>query len=78
MLTFLYCLGGTDKLASNGVHRVQVENMNADYIGDLANLEGRYTDHQLDHKFHHFDICKAAGSCAHTVHRDIVLGTEIN
>ena len=77
MLTFPYCLGGNDKLESNGVHRVQVENMNVDYTVDLANLGGRYSVHQSGYKFLHFDICRPPGSCVRTYHTDIVLGTEI-
>ena len=34
--TFQYCLGGTDRSRSNGVHRVQDENMSVDYKADLA------------------------------------------
>ena len=75
--TFLYYLGGTGKLASNEVHRVQGENMSVDYTEDPANLGGRYSAHQLDYKFLHFDICRPAGSCVRTDHMDIVLGTEI-
>ena len=52
--------------------------MSVDYKSDLANLGGRYIDHQLDHKFHHFDIYKSAGSYVRTFHTDIVLGTVIN